>query len=244
MRWQMKHNGQIPGDKDLDRILERNLDMNNEEDYDLMEWWHCDVMAMVCGYGKHWNQDKFNYLTISEGAPPGQPNKKYITSSHEAMARAFFANNREKWMEIWQLRRLDEYQGRTTFVAKSKIEYQADGRTLAWEHKPCESDDKKVWLNGPKFMGKYSIHDAGQSHDSGWNVEGRKLYLQYLTTNKEARKKPEFVQVDRAFLQKMKAKKGLTAANAEEEKKKKGKRKNSDRDPDQDPEFAMDYDEE
>ena len=64
----------LPSNKEFLKILERDPAC----DQDLFVWWWGIYMPKAAGTAKHWNKTIKYFGTLSEHAPPGKPNQKYI----------------------------------------------------------------------------------------------------------------------------------------------------------------------
>jgi hypothetical protein len=227
-KWMDSHKGQIPNTGRLEALLKREIDPKNDDDYALMKWYWTEVLPMAAGNGHDWGVDKRYYLTLTEGAPANAPDKKYVPPSTEAIAVAFIENNRDKWAEIWKLKQEDDYVDVKFWRPNVKLEYNTDAngqQVLAYEHQ-LDDMGEAVILNSPIFWGKFTKLDAGQCSDSGWTVEGREKFTQWMQMNKAARARPECLEVEREFLKLLREEKGIKAKTADEEGLRRRREKN------------------
>jgi len=227
-KWMDSHKGQIPNTGRLEALLKREIDPKNDDDYALMKWYWTEVLPMAAGNSHDWAVDKRYYLTLTEGAPANAPDKKYVPPSTEAIAVAFIENNRDKWAEIWKLKQHADYVDVKFWRPNVKLEYETDKdgkKVLAYEHQ-LDDTGEAVILNSPIFWGKFTKLDAGQCSDSGWTVEGREKFTQWMQMNKAARARPECLEVEREFLKLLRAEKGIKAKTADEEGLRRRREKN------------------
>ena len=241
--WMETHEGEIPSLEDLERCLKREIDPTNEDDYELFEWYSTKLVKAACCNADDWNVDSFYYLCLWNAAPPKSPEDLYVPPSTEAIAVGFVENNRSKLMEFWKLQGMPQHRGITKIIPKVKIDYAEDGKTPTWDYKINPNKKSELLVNGPKYLGKYSIQDGGQMDESGWTREGREAFVKWTNMNKEARKDPAKRDIEGKFLTELRAANGITAGDHAAQKalktKKKGKKASMEED--EGDEVEMDY---
>lgn len=201
------------------------------------------MIPKSCANGADWCKDHHLYLTLYKGAPPSAPGKLYVPASTEAVAVLFVENMRTKMKALWELKKLPVYAGITKWVPQNKVKFQADGKTLAWEHRVHPKKSDTVQLNGPQFLGKFTITTKGQSKDSGWTKESRTLFNQWTGLCRKARKTAAGRAKEEAFLAKLRAEEGIVAWNPEEERARKRRKLDAERAAEAaESEVEMDYD--
>jgi selenocysteine lyase/cysteine desulfurase len=114
-------------------------------------------------------------------------------------------------------------------VAQNKVKYGPDGTTLAWEHREHPTKSNTVQLNGPKFLGKYTITTKGQSKDSGWTKEARKLFVKWTEMCRKARKSEAGRALEKVILDKIRDEEHIVAWNPDEERARKRRKTNAER---------------
>ena len=147
-----------------------------EENRDFFEWyWEC---LLPCIGGKHcWGYSVRNYTTISHGKFPDDPEKKYVTSSDEALVVILFENCGQRF----------------PFSAQLK----AEGVTKL---------DEKTHMKDPKYQSKYSQDHLGNVQWGGWTDQGRKRYRTLrgiIATNK---RKDHVYPMEREMLRRIQTK--------------------------------------
>ena len=223
--WMKENGGHLPTLEALEKCLKRDLDMDNDDDYELFKWCCDELIPSACGTQSLWNPEKRHCLTMSTAAPPNKPGSKHITSSTEAMAVCYVENFRSKWTEVWKLRNVPELSGCTKFQALHKTVHASDGKTLAFDYQIDANNRKRCNLNGPKWLGKHTEVDMGPGKDSGWNKAGRQDFVKWMNMNKEARRAPKCLEVEQAYLTKLKDELGIIGVTAAEERARKRRKK-------------------
>lgn len=84
-----------------------------------------------------------------------------------------------------------------------------------------DADADKLFLYGKKFYGKYTHAFEGIVPFAGISVEGFALIKEYNGYIKAARGKKEVQDMEKAFLKKLRAEKGIIGATYDEENKRK-----------------------
>lgn len=189
----------MPTVKDLKTVILRHdlekkaipEDANEDEAADIrayndrVEWnwqvfdWYWEYL-LPCVVGKFaWGHGMRNYCTISRGTYPDDPEKKYITSSDEALTLVLMENCAQR------------------FPFSSKL--HADGVTkLTEEHK-----------KHPKYQSKYSLDHLGNVQWGGWTTEGRDRYKNLWSVIATNKRKDHVYRVEKAALLRLQAKNNI-----------------------------------
>ena len=130
--WQDNNAGEIPTLDQLEALIQRNIDLDNDEHYDLMKWWWNLAVPKACANAKDWGPSHRNYMCLYNGAPANDPTALYVPPGTEAIAVAMIENLREVRDKVWKIRQLPEYKEKTLFTAKHNFDYKEDGKTLAY----------------------------------------------------------------------------------------------------------------
>jgi len=214
-----KHNGQLPTSARLEQIIKRDLDMADPQDYEDFDWWWNTVLPKATANQAEWNPDKRHYVTIIEGAPVSNPNAKHIAPSTEAFVAVCVENNRNRWPAIYHLKRQPEHTAVTTFWTNVRI-----NDTLP-ECIIDEANPENARLNHTKYHGIYTDCTVGQVKDASWSRAGIDKFEELRQMSIAARKTDDALEVEKAYLAILRAKKKLVAPNADEERRLKRKRK-------------------
>ena len=83
-----------------------------------------------------------------------------------------------------------------------------------WEQVPANADAKK-----PKWPGKFSKSDMGQTQFGGWLPEGYKAFNDYYALVKDARKDSNCLKVEKKCLEKLREKHKITQNSRDEQEK-------------------------
>lgn len=159
--------------EELTRLQAYNEDVALNNDF--FEWYWESLLP--CVVGKHsWGHSVRNYTTICHGKFPDAPEKKYITSSDEALVLILMENCGQRF----------------PFSAQLK----ADGVVA------LDDTHKK----DPKYQSKYSQDHLGNVQWGGWTDEGRERYAKLrgiIATNK---RKPHVYPMERVMLRRLQIK--------------------------------------
>ena len=159
--------------EELARLQASNKEV--KENLDFFEWyWECLLPAV--GGKNCWGHSIRNFTTISNGKYPDDQEKKYVTSSDEALVVILFENCGQRF----------------PFTAQKKSE---GVKELTATHRA-----------DPKYQSKYSVDHLGNVKWGGWTDEGRSRYKKLrgiIATNK---RKPHVYPMERAMLHRLQAK--------------------------------------
>ena len=207
-----KNGGKLPSKTDMVLVLKRELDMENENHVALFEFYWEKLLVKGAGCKYHWDAEKRHYEEISKAAPPNTPAKTYITPSTEAFVVVTLESNRQRWELVYA--KEQEYQGKRVIV-NPKIK---EGEEEVTEGTNKEGEEC-VYLNDQKYLPLYTKMDQGQSKDPSWTKEGRDRFSHLVQLNKDARATDACIEVESAFLEKLRTKLGLKYKSLEEENK-------------------------
>ena len=105
------NNGELPSTEDYQRLITRDLDLKNERDVALFEWYQMVLMPRACGSATNWNKAKREYHPLSTGAPKNSE-KPYITPETEAYAVWLCKGNAIRWKRQFEIAEMPKYKGR------------------------------------------------------------------------------------------------------------------------------------
>ncbi len=112
--WNVEH--KLPSLQLLEKAIKREIDPENQEEWDFFRWYWLELLPRATGNGSDWCADLSNYLTISQGCPPDSPNEPYITPSTEAFAYIAISNNLIRWPALRDAK--IRYGGDKVYVCK------------------------------------------------------------------------------------------------------------------------------
>ena len=195
-------------------------------DMDLLEWYWDGYLPAATANAKHWGADQRHFSLISEAHLDGAPGSLIIPASTEAFAILAFECYHVAWQEQWELKRelTAEHKKKMTLVPKTKY---PDNFT-----EPYQVEGDKVYLYDPKFRGKWTLPDAGQSKFGGWLKQALRRFAAIRKAVRDARAAvPEATEEDpfpdsaslvleKACLQQLRTKYGITMATADAQRRK------------------------
>ena len=216
-KWMDSHSGKMPEMSKLLACMERKVDITKGNGWEYALFYWDELIPHAVGNRHDWNEAKRYYFTMSKAAPPNKPDKPYVTPSTEAFALACIESNHTRWAAV-RAKQL-ENPGRN-YSVKSK--YEKD------EPEETQSKDKKTWyLNGEKYMSKYTNPLQGQDPNPGWTKQGRDRFKELCKLSKEAREKPTSLTKEEEILNKLREVNGIEGKTIEEERKLKRRSDNS-----------------
>lgn len=127
VKWMDKNNGELPSKAELEAIINRTCDPNDNTQWPLIKWYWDEALAAAAGNKADWHTDHRHYLTISKAAPPKNPDAVYITPITEAYLVACIESNRDKWTEMYRIKNMDEYSDVEKWKPNQKVTKDADG---------------------------------------------------------------------------------------------------------------------
>ena len=216
LKYMEANDGNFPPVEKLLACLERKIDLDNEEDAKVFEVYWDTLIPKAAGNKHDWNTAHSHYVRMCDGAPPNKPHSLYVTPSTEAFLVAVCESNEERWAETYRQKQLNPGK---------QVYFCPDWDPKKGEPPLVSADGKYVYAYGDKFFGKYTDANKGQSRNPGWTKAGRDRLIELAALNKEARAKPQTLALEQAFLDKLRAKYGLTCHSQEEENRNK-RRKN------------------
>ena len=223
--WMEEHNGIMPSEALLKKVIDRDIDLDKEEEVEAMKWWWDDTLVYAAGNLDDWHPDKRHYLPISTAAPPELPGKFYIMPSTEGIAMAFIENNRSKWKALFDAKK--QFPNAKKLIVTAKVRVDASGKETEEFTENHKGKKGHILCNGQKYMTKWTDSAGGQQEFNGWSKEGRDYYVAHFRANEAARKKPTTPALEKAILDLIRADYGKTANTAQEErdaKKRKSKK--------------------
>ena len=223
--WMEDHNGIMPSEALLKKVIDRDIDLEKEEEVEVMKWWWDDTLVYAAGNLDDWHPDKRHYMPISTASPPDIPAKLYIMPSTEGIAMAFIENNRSKWKALFDAKK--RFPSSKKLVVTAKVRVDASGKETQEFTEDHKGKKGHILCNGQKYMTKWTDSAGGQQEFNGWSQEGRDYYVAQFRANEAARKKPTTPALEKAILDLIRADYGKTANTAQEErdaKKRKSKK--------------------
>ena len=116
MEMESNEENKMPSLEVLEKIIKREIDPDNDEEWEAFGWYWTDLLPKAVGNGSDWCPDLCNYLTISAGAPPDSPNEPYVTPSTEAFAYIAISNNIVRWPALRNAK--IQYGSDKTYICK------------------------------------------------------------------------------------------------------------------------------
>jgi hypothetical protein len=187
----------LPSNDKFLKILTRDPKV----DKDLFVWYWDQYLPKVAGTSKAWNKKIKYFGLISLHHPPDNPKNVYITPSTEAWAVLLIMNCRDRWPKQKELK--EQNSARITYV-KSATSTARAGATHV------------NITDHPDFVGKYTKADAGQKKFGGWSSDGLILYKELMEKNKDARKLPKSIALEKEILELLRKKHKIEGNNWEE----------------------------
>jgi hypothetical protein len=163
-------------------------------------------------------------MCLSTASPPNDASQLYITPSTEAIALAFFENNRSKWPALFAARQA--YPTAKEIRVKSKVEVDENGVPTAEFTWSKGKVGGTLLCNGEKYVTFFTEPASGQKDYTGWNKAGRNFNVAMKKLNEVARKAKGTKKFEQAILDLIKADYGKTAPTAVEEKNAKRRKTN------------------
>ena len=185
----------VPTPKQLGQVIRRvglEYDPENpEKNAENREWflWYWEHLLSKVGGKNVWGHTIRCYGTISQHAPPDDPNRKYITSSDEALVLVMYEN------------------------CGQRFPYTAE----------CNRKGIKVDQNHKRYQSRWSDNRAGQCKWGGWNLNGRKRYIELRTKISKAKRKNHVAAVEAHCLSELQAKHSIGTSRTSKKKGKKAK---------------------
>ena len=216
--WFLDHKNTFPPMEKIMACATRNLDLKNEDDLELFEWYWEDLLVKATGNKGDWDYDKRWYSIISEAAPPNKPEKHYVPPETEAFAVLCIENHYKAWLNQMTLKA--EGGKKTKLLAPKK--------THEGKKKPVK-EGNNIYMCGPDFETKWTETTLGSDRKGGYSDEGREVFNQYFKQIKNVRKLPGTKEFERAFLKILREKNEITAPSHIEHKAKKRRKKNKEK---------------
>jgi hypothetical protein len=210
------NNKTLPKSSDIQECATRNLDLKEESDYKIYDWYWNQLLPAVAGNANDWNEDKRFFGTISESAAEDGTNKLLMTVPNEAFAVLAYTNYSSVWQEQWKIQA--EHPGKT--ISSSRQVKTNFDQSQGWG-----VDGKKLYLFGRKFRPQWAGNDSGSNRSGGWNRSGKKKYLEFFDLVKNSREIPQNVDMEREYLKRLREKEGITATNPKDHRESLKKRK-------------------
>jgi len=209
--WMSKHSqGQCQEGLWL-KCLNRDIDLNVEEDYEAFKFYWGTLLTRATGNVAHWGEEQRDYTIISQSAPAGAPNKKNIPPSTEAILVLMIENAGKRWEKMYQIQQ--SHPGLTMTVLSKRPEVAPENQDY------LKVDGKKILLYGPSYETRWTDSNLGQIPFSGWQSGGTTRFKELVALSKTVRAQPESIALEHAFLAKYKAEMGITAESKEGHKK-------------------------
>lgn len=236
------HNGQLPTQELLIKIVKRQIDLNDDHEVEVFKWYWDNLMAKAAGNMSDWHPDKRHFMLLSTAAPPNDPNNPYITPSTEAIALAMIESNRSRWTHIHA--QAKNHPPGTTFKVREKLRYKDDAQTQLEDEVTDGTKPKEKWLNGPQYLARFTDSLGGQQEFSGWTKDGRVYFHDIRKMSIEARenRSDECEKQEQHILDDLRLDLSITEVTAELERAKNNKRKRKNKpDEPEDEEDGMDF---
>jgi hypothetical protein len=208
LKYMAVHGGNFPPSEKFVACLERKLDLDSEADYHVFQLYWDTLIPKAAGNKHDWNTSHSHYMRMCDGAPPNNPESLYVTPSTEAFLVATLESNEERWAETYRQKLAHPGQ---------KVHFFP-----TWDYKKGQPltespNGEYVYVYGDQFLGKYTDSNKGQTRNPGWTKAGRNRLKELAALNKAARANPENVAFEQKFLDKLRAKYGLTCQTQDEE---------------------------
>jgi len=221
--WYDSHARKLPTVEDIQRCLERNIDVNDEKQVELYVFWVDKILAHAPGNDHDWKADKRYYATISTAAPQDSPERLFMTASTEAFAALAWENNRQGWLKQFALK--DKYPGRTIVHLKNEIQATRDKLEAPPNNHKIPQDPvtkapmyqfmtgSRIGVIHPDYKGKWTKADCGSQQNGGWLDEGLVRFNELVQIVNDARKTEQAAEVEGSILKILREDQGITADN-------------------------------
>ena len=167
-----RNNGAVPSNEDYQRLLTRDLDLKNERDYALFEWYQMTLLPRACGSAANWNKAKREYHPLSTGAPKNSE-KPYITPETEAYAVWLCKGNAIRWKKQFEIGEMPQYRGKIQRLLGPKQAKKKEVEVV--ELKEPEKDDGDDEGDDEEENGDNTGKVKGNSDDEEAGEEGEKV---------------------------------------------------------------------
>lgn len=186
-----KNGGILPEMTEIEAILKRKVNLDDEQALTTFVWWWDEVLNSVCGNKYDWNPKKRHYYKISECVPqdPLDDGDLAMPINTEAFAAVMFENYREEWLSQFNKKEEDE----DAILTKTK--------------------DSEV-------LTKYTKPFVGQNAFGAWDPDGLARFVVLKKYNKAGRNSPNCGEVEQKVLDMVRAKHKVTAQEPNTKKKK------------------------
>ena len=167
----------------------RQIDLDDEYEFFIFDLYWNHLIPRVTGQGG-WDEGIRHYTIMSEAKNPVYPELELFTVSNEAFLCVLWDNNADKW-QLHQ-RYLDAHPG----------------EKLPNRKKKHEADE-----NAHLHKAKYTSQANGQKRTGTWHSEGIKRFNEYFHAITEARKRPQYLEVERKYLEMKRQLLGIVGQN-------------------------------
>jgi len=100
--WWDENLHKLPSNEDLDRLISRDLDIHDDKDYLLFEWYQMHLVAKATGSSKIFDKKERARMTLSKAAIP-KSKRPYITPQTEAYAVLLMKGNHSRWLKMFEI---------------------------------------------------------------------------------------------------------------------------------------------
>lgn len=124
--------------EDVVRMLIRDFDPQDKDDFPIMEWYWTELIPAATGNTKDWGSNTYLFNCMSNAAPPNDPEKLYVTPAIEAFAVMMYEGNATKFEKQAEIKK--------QYPKKKQVILLCDPLD---KKKDIAEDRVSLWLIGP-----------------------------------------------------------------------------------------------
>lgn len=132
-----------------------------KENRDYFKWYWTCLLPKVCG-NKRWGLTMRNFGTISQHHIPGDENKRYVTTSDEALVLLLYENCGQRFPYLARLKK-----------------------------RKFNKAELKVIAQHPEYTSAYSDANSGRASFGGWDAESRSRFSHLIAHIRGVRRDPK-----------------------------------------------------
>jgi len=167
------NNGELSSTEDYEHLIARDLDLKNERDCALFEWYQMVLMPRACGSAANWNKAKREHHPLSTGGSKNSK-KPYITPETEAYAVWLCKGNAIRWKKQFEIAEMPQHKGRIQRLLGPKQAKKKEVEVVELTEPEKEEDDDDGDDDG-KENGDNSAKEKGNLDNEEEGEEGEKF---------------------------------------------------------------------